>query len=164
MNSESFLSSIVEVAIGLAGFAGIIAAIRQRGVDTWPREKRVQLQILLAASAAAIGFGLLPAFFNELGVTVEFAWRFGSGMLIAWLIGITFYRKYQCIQLEIVFQLPLLMGLWILFLIALQIYNISTTGTSWPYLFGVFGLLVNGFAIFFVLLLGSSEADSSAST
>ena len=30
MSAEAFLSSVVEIGIGLAGFAGIIAAVRQR--------------------------------------------------------------------------------------------------------------------------------------
>ena len=46
--------------------------------------------------------------------------------------------------------------------VVLLVFNITRAGTSWPYLFGVFGLLMNGFSVFLVLVLSPTETDASA--
>ena len=39
------------------------------------------------------------------------------------------------------------------FAIGFQIYNIVGTGQSWPYLFGIMTVLVNGSTVFLILVL-----------
>ena len=68
MDAESFLSSTVEVAIGIIGFAGLVAAIQQRRLSEWSDLHRSRLEVLFTASAGALVFSLLPAVFGELGI------------------------------------------------------------------------------------------------
>ena len=67
MDAASFLSAVVDIALAVAGFAGIVAAVRQRQLAHWQTEQLLQLQILFTASAAAIVLALLPSFLAELG-------------------------------------------------------------------------------------------------
>ncbi|MCP5181700.1 MAG: hypothetical protein H6993_08810 [Pseudomonadales bacterium] len=153
MDAGSFLSSVVEVAIGIAGFAGIVAAIRQRNVSSWPPRQLIQLQILFAASAAAVVAGILPSFLAEAGVSEALLWKVCSATLISWLIGAIWYRARQGKRYGVGQPIPGMVMAWGMAAIVLQAYNLAMPGVSWPYLFGVTGLLMNGFSAFLVLIL-----------
>ena len=43
--------------------------------------------------------------------------------------------------------------------IAFQIYNIVGVGQSWPYLFGILTLLINGFSVFLVLVFKLLDSE-----
>jgi len=58
MSAEALLSSLVEVAAGIAGIAGIVATVCPGRTARWPHEPRIPLEILLTASAFAIVFAL----------------------------------------------------------------------------------------------------------
>ncbi|MDA1075902.1 MAG: hypothetical protein O3A63_14225 [Proteobacteria bacterium] len=153
MNAESYLSSVIEVAIGIAGFAGIVAAIRQRRLSTWPDEQRIMLQVLFFASAAAIFFGLFPAVLAEAGLTDAVIWTVCSCALIAWLILAIAFRAQQARAAGVRMTLPGLILVLAVGALGLQIYNITGPRVAWPYMAGVSALLVNGFTMFLLLLL-----------
>jgi len=154
MSIDVFLSSIVDIAIGIAGFAGIIAAIQHRGLAEWPARQRVLLQILFFSSAMAVVFALLPSVLVSAEIPPALVWKTGSGALLAWYIGIVPYRITQNRKFGAARSLPPLLVLWAALAASLQIYNLATSGTAWPYLFGIFSLVVNGFSVFLLLLLG----------
>ena len=160
VSSESVLSSAIEVAIGIAGFAGIAAAIRQRDVAAWEPRHRLLLQMLFGASAAAIVLGFLPALLAEASVEPPTLWRIGSATVLVWVLGIGVFRIRQARSHE-VSALRDLAG-WpttvVSFLVtALQVLNL-VLAVPWPYLVGVIGILANGF-IFFLRLLLSPRAS-----
>lgn len=159
MSIHVFLSSIVDIAIGIAGFAGLIAAIRHRGLAEWPARQRVLLQILFFSSAMAIVFALLPSVLDAAGIAPAVVWKTGSGALLAWYAGIVPYRVVQNRKLGAARALPPLLLLWAAVASSLQVYNLATPATAWPYLFGVFSLVVNGFSVFLLLLLGTDADD-----
>jgi hypothetical protein len=158
VSAESFLSSVVEVAIGMGGFAGIVAAIRQRDISRWPRQQRLLLQMLFAASAAAIAFALLPTLLAEAELSPPTLWRVGSGSLVIWFASIGAFRFNQARRNAVPFPFRGLFVAWTAFLILLQALNL-VLAVSWPYLIGVFGILVNGFIFFLRLLLGDLEGQ-----
>ena len=159
MSGESFLSGVVEIGIGLAGFAGIIAAVRQRDVSNWDPDQRVLLQMLFSACAGAIFFSLLPFLLGETGLDREAVWRVGSGCLTAWFIVLPYVRYRQSRDLGV--EYPVARGI-VMLLPLLLILEISNTfyGAGWPYLVGILGILANGFATFLALLFSNSENDS----
>jgi hypothetical protein len=152
---------VVEVAVGIGGFAGIIAAIRQRNVEDWPLDQRILLQMLLLASAVAVTFALLPAVLADAGFSSPTMWRIASSLMLAWIIGIAAYRVRQFRKFEVVQQFPWLLGVWVGVSAILQCLNLSLA-TSWPYLVGVFGVLVNGFSFFLLLLFGRQKGPDTA--
>lgn len=163
MGAESFLAAVVAVAIGIAGFAGIVAAIRQRRLSSWPPDQLILLQILFIASAASIVAGILPAFLMETGISPNNVWKICSGALACWLIGAPIFRARQSKALGVKQQIPRHVLAWAVISIVLQFYNVAAAGTAWPYLFGVTTMLINGFSVFLILVLKPVDGkDESA--
>lgn len=159
MGAGTFLAAVVDVAIAIAGFAGIVAAIRQRRLSSWPPDQLILLQILFFASAASIVAGILPAFLMETGMKPNHVWKACSAVLICWLIGAPVFRARQCKVLGVKQQIPTHVLVWAVISIVLQCYNIAAAGAAWPYLFGVTTMLINGFSVFLILVL--KPADST---
>ena len=153
---------MIDIAIGVAGFAGIVAAVRQRRLDHWPKDRVLLLQILFTASAASIVFGLLPPFLAEAGLRDDLVWKVSSAALTAWIVCAIGFRVRQSRVHGVPMPIPRHVSAWGAVSVVLLVYNIERAGTSWPYLFGVFGLLMNGFSVFLVLVLSPTETDESA--
>ena len=160
MSAEAFLSSVVEIGIGMAGFAGIIAAVRQRDVTSWNPHHRVLLQMLFTSSGAAVLFSLIPSILVEGGLTKETTWRAGSALLFAWFVAAPGYRLYQARRPDVRFPISRGVMVFIIPLLCLEFVNIFR-GESWPYLLGVMGILTNGFATFLDLLFSKTEEAPS---
>ena len=141
----------------MAGFAGIVAAIRQRRITSWAPEQLVLLQILFTASAAAIFYGLLPAFLSEAIFDETLIWKLSSALLIVWIAGAVWYRLKQSRRLDVSMQIPkVVLGFGVIS-IAFQIYNIVEVGSAWPYLLGITTMLLNGFSVFLLLVLKPTD-------
>ena len=162
MSTESFLSSTIEIAVGIGGFAGIIAAIRQRGVNRWPPDQRLMLRMLLTASAVAVLFSLAPWLLAEGGLSQPVVWRLCSGSLLVWQSGITVYRRRQVGNLESSVSLPRVLYVLLSVNLALQAINLGLA-EAWPFLIGVVSILMYGFAFFLKLLFwGAGDGDEAA--
>ena len=90
MHSEYFLT-FAEIAVALAGFAGLIVAISQR--QARPEDGgQVDLEFLinvLGASFLAAGFALLPVTLFNMGIEVEMSLRVSAG---AYAVGVPMYQ------------------------------------------------------------------------
>ena len=161
MSVESLLSSAIEAAVGIGGFAGIIAAVRQRGVHDWPVEQRLLLQMLLTASAATVLFSLAPWILAESEVPEAIGWRLCSGALLVWLTAIGVYRRRQFCSFTTSISLPRLMYVWVVGCQVLLAINL-VLGEAWPFMLGVVTLLANGFTFFLSLLFWDSKQDDQA--
>jgi hypothetical protein len=147
---ESALSSCVQVAIGLTGFSGIIAALRL-GSDTWTEADRVNLEILLGASGFATLFSLVPFVALDF-LPPKLAWNILSFVYASVFVGILSYRvaefrrgklSRQTINRIIVGTLPIVFVLGV---------NGWLVGASWLYVAVVVGQLVRAFLSFVQLL------------
>ncbi len=95
---ESALGSLIEVAIALVGFSGIVAAVGRRGAGHWSKIDQLRLRILLSAGGAALSFAFLPFTMID-AIDPSLAWRLCSGMLAIWFMGIMSYRLHQTSRL-----------------------------------------------------------------
>ena len=77
VQDADFLFIVAEVAVGLAGFASIVAAIGQRNTRDDPRIDASRLRGLLECSLVAIVFSLLPYALHRV-LPDETAWRASS--------------------------------------------------------------------------------------
>ena len=78
-----FLLTLAEIAVALAGFAGLIVAISGRRGGS-ADEARLNLQLLknvLGASFMAAGFALIPVALLSMAVDSQTAWRGSAGLL-----------------------------------------------------------------------------------
>lgn len=162
MSLDVFFAAIVAISVGIAGFAGIVAAVQQRDLKIWPARNRILVQILFFSSAVAILFALLPSISRAAGVGANVTWIIGSAGLSIWFVGAGTYRVRQSKRLGATLALPPGMLVWLVAATALQIYNLAVAQTSWPYLVGVLALNVNGYTAFLLLLLGPERADEGS--
>jgi hypothetical protein len=98
MSWEAALGSVIEVAVGIAGFSGIVAAVGRRREGQWDPMDQLLLRVLLLASGIAILFSFLPFTLIEL-MEPRLVWRILSGLLAAWVLGIAIIRTRQGFQL-----------------------------------------------------------------
>jgi hypothetical protein len=145
---ETALSASVGVAVGLAGFSGIIAALRSGG-GTRSENDRVNLEALLGASGFAILFSLLPFVVLEF-LPPRIAWK----TLIFVLIPIVRLAEFRRGVLS--GRITGRIALATLPMIAVLMVNGWWLGVAWPYVVIVLAQLVRAF-LSFVLLLRPSN-------
>jgi hypothetical protein len=94
MSWESALQSAIEVAIGIAGFSGIVGAVAGRTAGQWNAANQVRLRVLLTASGGALIFAFLPFLLID-SFESETVWRSLSALLAVHTTGISIYRRRQ---------------------------------------------------------------------
>ena len=80
------LSTIAEVALGLAGFSGVAVVLGRRPGAFTPGEAG-RLVLLLLASLGAMFLALLPLGLAPLDLSPELLWRIASTVLLAFCLG-----------------------------------------------------------------------------
>ena len=148
MDGPDALTTIAEVALGLAGFSGVVVVLgRQPGAFT--RVEVGRLIVLLMSSLGAMFFALLPFALSPLGLSDSAVWRISGALLAIFAtahIGIS-YSELQRVRKEapeiyspsvrtIHFSL-------LLAIVVLQVVNVGKGGQLGLslYIFGLMGLL-----------------------
>ena len=78
-NSEA-LDLIAELALGLAGFSGVVVALGSSPAS-WMKVDRLRLAALLAASLGALFLALGAIFFINLGIGLDQSYRISSALM-----------------------------------------------------------------------------------
>ena len=160
MQPSEALSASAQVAVTLAGFAGVVVAFRSGAVHEWSKMDKFRLEILLSNSAlpfvlSLVAMILLSANFNE-----RLTWRLCS--LIAFVITAArgqmlsqTYRSFSRDELRAsgskrwIFNSSAVVGIAVT---VLQIYNVIRLQTFWPF-FAMIGTWLFLAMIQFVLLV-----------
>ncbi len=74
MEAESALQIIAEVAVGLAGFSGVVAAFHRRSDDAWGPIDVMRFRIMLGTSLTALLLSLLPFALHHIGLSSTTTW------------------------------------------------------------------------------------------
>lgn len=133
--------------------------MRRQRLAHWPKDQQILLQIVFTATAASIVYGLLPSFLAETGISPNLVWKVSSGALIGWIVGAIGFRLRQSRTHGVAMSIPRHFRILGALAIAFQIYNIVGVGQSWPYLFGILTLLINGFSVFLVLVFKLLDSE-----
>ena len=161
---ESALGSIIEVAISLAGFSGIVAAVGRRGAGHWSNGEQLLLRILLTSSGAALLFAFLP--FTMIDAIDPFiVWRILSGLLATWLLGIGIYRSRQGSAAGIRGRFGLRNPYYAIpsiAVVSLLTLNAIWLGSSSLYVVGLLWITAIPFSTFVWLLLNSWKQPSES--
>jgi hypothetical protein len=88
MPEAYLLVAIAQIAVALAGFSGLIAAIRTAAPEGWHARDIWSLTCMLGASIGALLLALLPLWLALLGWSHDFVYQFSS--LAAFLYSGTF--------------------------------------------------------------------------
>ncbi len=88
MEATDSLDTLAEVAITLAGFSGLAAAIRARPFEAWfPRERFTFLTIFVF-SLGALLFALIPSALHYFRLSDDNVWRLASFLLLLYIGGV----------------------------------------------------------------------------
>ncbi len=166
VEAASTLEVIAEIAIAIAGFSGVVAALTIR-TSQWSELDKIRLRALLQGSFATVLFSLLPLvlFSTTLGkptiwVIVSSVWLIYMGVsTIPFVVGAV--RKSSSVadglgRLPIAFFLGLVGSI-----VVLQALNVAILQAAWPHLAAMLGGLV-GPSVAFLRIIQSLVSDERA--
>ena len=156
MNWADAMGTSIEVAVAIAGFAGIAMGLISRGRE-WTVVDRIRLQMLLTASAAAMLMGTLPFVLVDAGLE-DLVWRIGSGLQLAWMVVIFSIRAPQRRRFAAnateseTFPVAKVAMFMVPSWVVVAVLNVAWLDAFWPYLLGVAFQLTIAFTAFIELV------------
>ena len=168
MQPSEALSASAQIAVTLAGFAGVVVAFRSGAVHEWSKMDKFRLEILLSNSGLPFILSILALVLTTTTLNEQMTWRLCS--LIAFIIMVArgrmlskTYRGFSRQELRTseskrwVFYSSAVMGIGAT---VLQIYNVIWTQTFWPF-FAILGTWLCLAMIQFVLLVTTKPRPES---
>lgn len=148
LSPGDLLNLIVEASLALAGFAGVVNALAQRGAGALPAMRHLNLVNLLATSFGALFLSLAGLGMMVAGLEEPLTWRILSavGLLITAYFMI---RSANAVVAAVRdrgaggLRVLLTINVSLLFVCVIQVWNATFLGSFWP----VFALLVALFAV-----------------
>lgn len=87
--ASGVLTVVAEISIALVGFAGVVVAFRQRGLDGLLPHEQLRLRSMLLVACATLLFALLPFVPHYLRLGASATWTLSSGALAFGLLSLT---------------------------------------------------------------------------
>ena len=154
MNVEDLLIIYIEVSIAIAGFSGIISALKKQDGSSWQREDAVSFQFLLTASGFCAVLSTMPMVLTLAGLEDVAIWRWSSLSILAVAVFAGGYRTYQ-FRATSNFRTALVRVVFMTTLILCNVYF----AVSWLYVTILTLLLAIIFTTFAQLVLKFSSAN-----
>ena len=159
MQPSEALGITAQVAVTLAGFAGIVVIFRPDSVHRWSALDKFRLQLLLTNSALPLAYSLLGILLLTLDPPPAAIWRWCSGIgFTAQLLVIACTgnptRRISRAELENMNKL-IFYGMAVLgtAALALQVINFTVWNRFWPFFALIFVHLVAALAQFVRMVL-----------
>jgi hypothetical protein len=141
MEPGEALGIAAQIAVALAGFAGVVVVFRRESVHEWSGVDKLRLRFLLANSLLPLGLCLLGLLFLTIKPMPLGIWRWCSGVafVVSLLFPITmtkYFRRLDARQLQRERATRSVFYLFGVFGIAanlLQLYNAALLGVFWPF-------------------------------
>ena len=161
MQPGEALGIAAQIAVALAGFAGVVVVFRREAVHEWSDIDKLRLRFLLANSTLPLGLSMLGL---EL-VTIERQppgiWRWCSGIFLVATMsfvmttGRTFPRlngrnAQRQRNNRLIFYLFAGFGVAAMLL---QVYNVALLGAFWPFFAGIVFQLITAMVQFARMIL-----------
>ena len=135
------LSTAAQIAVTLAGFAGVVVVFGRRSFDEWSRVDRFRLQLLLTTSAHALALCMGSMLLLATGLSEPLVWAWSSGVTLASFvpigaIGLRTFRSFPRDELQAAAASKVsFYGVSVIALASalLQIYNVLTARAFWPF-------------------------------
>jgi hypothetical protein len=165
MEPNEALGIAAQVAVTLAGFAGVVVVFRPQSLHQWSALDRFRLRLLLHNSICPLAYALLGMFLLTIKPTPPWIWRECSlfGLLFQMpgaIIAFKSSRKLGPVEFTGTSK-ALFYGLGLLGTasLVLQIINIIKWNLFWPFFLSIFMHLIAGMLQFtrMVLLLPEKE-------
>jgi hypothetical protein len=149
MDGESFLYTLVEAGVALAGFSAIALALETRGTQQVETRQRAVIARLVERSLMASLFALLPTLLSGLGLSERIVWLIASGSLAGYgafrLVHTVRTHRETAVQMGVGRASFFALGLTAVAVIIVQVLNAIGLVLSqglWWYALGVAWLMV----------------------
>jgi hypothetical protein len=161
MEPNEALGIAAQVAVTLAGFAGIAVVFLPESVHQWSRADRFRLRLLLSNSIFPLAYSLFGMLLLTIKPAPDSIWQWCSGFAALFQVpfAITNFRTPRRFSPEelkgvpkVVFYPLLAIGIATLLL---QLYNIAVLDRFWPFFLGIFVHLMAAMLQFVRLVLPS---------
>ena len=165
MEANEALGIAAQVAVALAGFAGVVVVFRPDSVHVWSRLDRTRLQLLLHNALCPLAYALFGMFLLTIKPAPVWIWRECSlfGLLFQTPGAIIAFRNARTLSPEEKKHTSktLLYGIGAMgvLTLVLQVFNIAVLNQFWPFFLSVVMHLMAGMLQFtrMVLLLPAKE-------
>src|SRR3982751_6464858 len=161
MQPSEALGIAAQIAVALAGFAGMVVVFRREGVHEWPDIDKFRLRLLLGNSILPLGLSM----FGLLLLTVEpmppGIWKWCSCItLVSTLLFVTAVtRIYRHLNIKDVQSqrytrlVYYVFGAFGVLATVLQLLNVALLGVFWPFFAGIVYQLITAMAQFARMIL-----------
>ena len=161
MEPAEALSTTAQVAVALAGFAGVVVVFRSGSVHEWSKIDRFRLRILLINSAVPLALCLVGHLLLTANISPATIWRWASGFaaVLFFPIAIVYLRAFRSFSRaelktaggsKSLSYVSLAFGVTVS---AVQLYNVAVLGAFWPFFLGIISLLLASVLQFVRLVL-----------
>src|SRR5438552_3978788 len=142
MQPGEALGVAAQVAVTLAGFAGIVVVFRPESVHHWSALDQLRLRLLLYNSAFPLSYSLFGLFLLSVDTPIVAIWRWCSGFVLALaLFSMITFRRDPSAPLPLIKarRNVLFYGMFAVGIISLllQAVNIVYWNKFWPFFFAI---------------------------
>jgi len=162
MEPGEALGIAAQIAVALAGFAGVVVVFRRESVHEWSAVDKLRLRFLLTNSILPLGFCMLGLLLLTIRPVPPATWRWCSGVsfVVFVVFVITSGKTFRRLNLQEVKRERLTSIVFYVFAgigtpaLLLQLYNTVFLGAFWPFFTGiVFRLIAAVFQFARMILL-----------
>jgi hypothetical protein len=161
MEPGEALGIAAQIAVALAGFAGVVVVFRRESVHEWSPIDKLRLRLLLSNSILPLVLCMLGLLLLTIRPAPAGLWRWCSGFafVVSLLFAITMTKTFRRLDLpqiqreratRFVFYL---FGIFGIAANLLQLYNTALLGAFWPFFTGIAFQLVTAMFQFARMIL-----------
>jgi hypothetical protein len=161
MEPSEALSTAAQIAVALAGFAGVVVVFRRESVHEWSPVDKLRLRLLLTNSILPLVLCMIGLLLLVIRPVPAGIWRWCSGFafVVFLLFAITMTKMFRRLDLrrirgeratQFVFYLFGTVGIAANLL---QLYNTAFLGVFWPFFTGIVFQLVTAMVQFARMIL-----------
>ncbi|HWY50763.1 MAG TPA: hypothetical protein VNW72_04705 [Chthoniobacterales bacterium] len=167
MQPSEALGATAQIAVTLAGFAGVVVAFRSGSVHEWSKVDKFRLQILLSNSVLPFMMSILAMLLATTGLAEQMIWRWcslvafiltaGTGQILSHT-----YRTFSRGELAASGSRRWIFvssGLFGIAATLLQLYNVIRLQAFWPFFAAIATWLCLAMVQFVLLVTARHEPD-----
>jgi len=145
MEPGEALGIAAQIAVALAGFAGVVVVFRREAVHQWSAADKLRLRLLLTNSILPLGLSMIGLLLLSIKPMPTEIWRWCSAIafVVSIFFAITMMKSFRNLNLRdiprdrttrLVFYLFGVVGMAV---ILLQLYNAALLAEFWPFFAGI---------------------------
>jgi hypothetical protein len=168
MQPSEALSASAQIAVTLAGFAGVVVAFRNRSVHEWSKIDKFRLRILLTNSAIPFAASIIAMVLSSTTLDTARVWQVCSITSFVMIVSVAQivsrgYRRFPREEFaagggsRIAFFSSSVVGVAVTLL---QLYNAIVLKTFWPFFTAIATLLLLAMLQFILLVTAGHGAES----